>query len=169
MKKPPNNFLGYDDKVAIGKRLRLLSELTDGDVRRVYQTQKIDFQQRWFGLLNQLVLNGPMSVGEISIALSITHASVSETRKSLEAKGLIVAVVDKKDARTRHLSLSPTGHNFMNNMEPVFQAIEDTAAELNEEVGNLIAALDQLHEALKRKSFYDRASEKLEKIKRKDE
>src|SRR5688500_13916709 len=63
--------------VALGARLRRLSEAIDRDATRAYSSLGIKFEQRWFGVLNQLALNGPMSVSEIASALRITRASVS--------------------------------------------------------------------------------------------
>ena len=77
---------GFDDSNAIGKKLRILSSNIDRDAKRLYEFQNIDFEQRWFGVLNQLILDGPSTVRRLANALEISHASVSETRKSLESR-----------------------------------------------------------------------------------
>ena len=76
---------------AIGARLRRLSETLDYDAARVYGALGIRFEQRWFGVLNQIDRHGPMSVGDLATQLRITHVSVSQTRQSLERAGIIVA------------------------------------------------------------------------------
>src|SRR3990167_7377692 len=76
---------------AIAARLRRLSEALDGDTARVYAALGIDFEQRWFGVLNQIALSGPMTVGELAAVLRITHVSVSQTRRSLETAGILVS------------------------------------------------------------------------------
>lgn len=162
-------FCGFDDKVALGKRLRQLSEMTDRDARRLYQSQDIAFEQRWFGVLNQLVLNGPMSVGDLAKALGITHASVSETRRSLIKEALICAEADPFDSRRRVLKLTSKGRRQLNKMEPIFRALEETSEELNLEANNVIAALDGLLSALDRESLFERASNKIREFEREDQ
>lgn len=152
---------GFSGGSAIGKRLRKLSSLIDQDAKRVYQAQGIEFEQRWFGLLNQLILNGPMSVKDIASALGITHVSVSEARKSLEAKKLIRATPDKADKRQRLLSLTQKGQTLIARLYPVWQALDDASEELNSETEDIAAALDRLSAALERKSLLARTIARL--------
>ena len=93
---------------------------------------------------------------DLSERLGITHASVSETRKSLKAAGYILSQPDPADGRQRLLSLSPSGRQLIETMSPVWQALEVSSAHLNEEAGDIVAALDRLSAALDQKSLYDR-------------
>ncbi len=149
---------GFSDKTAIGKRLRRLSELIDRDAKSLYKDLGVQFEQRWFGVLNELVVNGPMTVKELAEALRITHASVSETRRSLEAANIIMAKADKSDGRQRILHLTAKGRRLVETLAPLWQALEDASNELNDEARNVVAALDRLDAALMRKSLYDRAA-----------
>ncbi|MNH45880.1 hypothetical protein D3C81_2271340 [compost metagenome] len=47
-------------------------------------------------------------------------------------------------------------------MAPLWQSLKDVAAELNDEAGNVVAALDRLDDALARKSLFDRISERIQ-------
>lgn len=141
---------------AIGARLRRLSEWIDGDTTRVYATLGIDFEQRWFGVLNQLVMNGPASVGELASILEITHASVSQTRHSLERAGIIVSESDAADARRRLLVLTKAGQRLVDQLKPLWQALEAAATELTSEADRLIASLDRLDVALEKRSMFER-------------
>ncbi|MFC2950613.1 MarR family winged helix-turn-helix transcriptional regulator [Marinicaulis aureus] len=152
---------GFSDKTAIGKRLRRLSELIDRDAKSLYKEQGVQFEQRWFGVLNELVVNGPMTVKELAQALRITHASVSETRRSLEAANIIVATADKSDGRQRILHLTAKGKRLVDTLSPLWQALEDASIELNHEARNVVAALDRLDAALERQSLYERVARKL--------
>lgn len=146
---------------ALGARLRRLSEAIDRDATRAYSSLGIKFEQRWFGVLNQLALNGPMSVSEIASALRITRASVSQTRQSLEEAGLIEAEAHPLDARQRHLALTSTGSKLIRRLKPLWDAMNEAALELNAEAGNVVAALDRLDEAIARQSLFDRIQAKL--------
>ncbi|MFV3128622.1 MarR family winged helix-turn-helix transcriptional regulator [Niveispirillum sp. KHB5.9] len=144
---------------AIGARLRRLSERIDGDATRAYAAQGVAFEQRWFGLLNQLALNGAMSVGDLAQALGITHVSVSQARQSLEKAGLIRQEPDTTDARRRLLSLSATGTDLVARLAPLWTAFERASMELDREAGGLVAALDRLETALDRQSLFDRVTD----------
>lgn len=141
---------------ALGARLRRLSERIDGDSARAYAALDLMFEQRWFGVLDQLVLRGPSSVGDIAAAIGITHVSVSQSCRSLEGASLIASVADPKDARRRILSLTPEGEALIARLRPLWDAFAAAAAELNAEAGNVVEALDRLDDALERRSLLDR-------------
>jgi DNA-binding MarR family transcriptional regulator len=145
---------------AIGGRLRRLSESIDEDARVIYAELNISFQQRWVGLLEELAKRGPRSVGELAETLGIRHSSVSQTRRSLEEEGLIEAVDDPNDARSRKLQLSAAGKKLVQKLEYVWEVLNNAAVELDREAGHVVAALDRLDAALGRKSLYDRVHEK---------
>ncbi|SEM51704.1 MarR family protein [Stigmatella aurantiaca] len=148
--------VGAKAGAALGARLRRLSERLDTDAARVYAAQGVEFEQRWFGVLNQLALKGPMSVGALAEALGITHVSVSQTRVSLERAGLIWQEPDASDARRRLLSLSTSGKAFAARLAPLWAAFEQASLALDTEAGGLSAALDRLEVALARRSLFDR-------------
>lgn len=145
---------------ALAARLRRVSERLDRDGTRIYADQKVRFEQRWYGLLRQLVQNGPMSVGEVATALHITHVSVSQSARSLERDGIIKSQTSKKDARRRELSLTPKGAALVKRMTPLWDAFNEAAEELNAEAGDLVRLIDKLEDALDRKSMFDRIVEK---------
>jgi DNA-binding MarR family transcriptional regulator len=141
---------------ALGGRLRRLSAAIDADAARVYAARGIRFEQRWFGVINQLALAGPLSVRQLADVLGITHASVSETRQSLERAGLITSDADPGDARRRLLALSPSGKTLVAQLRPLWDAFDETARELDVEAGRVTEALARLEQALARTSLYER-------------
>ena len=145
---------------ALGARLRRASERMDYDARRIYAAKGVNFEQRWYGLINQLMLNGPMSIGDIAAALRITHVSVSKSSRSLEQAGIVASEADPSDARRRRLSLTTKGRELIAELAPRWQAFNLVAAELNAEAGGLVALLDRLDDALERKSMFERIAEK---------
>jgi len=141
--------------------LRRLSERFDRDATRLYAAQNIRFEQRWYGLLNQLVLNGPMSIGDIARALRITHVSVSQASRSLETAGIIISTASTKDARRRELNLTPKGDALVAQLSPLWMALNNVGEELNTEASDVVRALDQLEDALARMSLFDRVADKI--------
>lgn len=141
---------------ALGARLRRLSAAIDADAARVYAASGIRFEQRWFGVINQLVLAGPLSVRQLTDLLGITHASVSETRQSLESAGLIRSEADPGDGRRRVLTLSPSGKALVTQLQPLWGAFDGAARELDAEAGGVTEALARLEQALARRSLGER-------------
>lgn len=150
---------------AIGARLRRLSERIDGDAARVYADQGQKFEQRWFGVLNQLTLQGPMSVGDLAQVIGITHVSVSQTCRSLATAGMVSFKADSRDGRRRELTLTAKGRALVARMKPLWATLAIVAAELNAEAGDAVAVLDRLEDALNRLSLHERAMRKLGKSK----
>jgi DNA-binding MarR family transcriptional regulator len=102
-----------------------------------------------------------MTVSELAAALRITHVSVSQARQSLEKNGLIASQEDAADARRRYLVLTAAGKRLVRRLQPLWQAMEAAALEVNAEADNAIAALDRLDEALARRSLFDRIMQQL--------
>ena len=141
---------------AIGARLRRLSENLDGDSVRVYAALGIEFEQRWFGVLNQLAIKGPATVGELAATLKITHVSVSQTRQSLEKSGIVTSQSDPEDARKKKIILTASGKRLVKKLRPVWAAFDEAALELNAESGDVVALLNRLEDALEHQSIFDR-------------
>ena len=150
------DYVGEVGGAALGGRLRRLSAAVDADASRVYAARGIRFEQRWFGVINQLALAGPSSVRQLADVLGITHASVSETRQSLEKAGLITSEPDPGDARRRTLALSPAGKALVTELRPLWGAFDEAARELDAEAGGVTELLARLEQALAQKSLYER-------------
>jgi MarR family transcriptional regulator, organic hydroperoxide resistance regulator len=147
---------------ALAARLRRISERLDRDGTRLYAEHDVVFEQRWYGVLRQLTARGPMSVGEIAAALRISHASVSEARRSMEKAGIISARSAPADKRKRTLHLTAEGEKLCARLGPMWDAFNKVAAELNAEAGDVVALLDRLDDALDRRSMHDRILDRLD-------
>lgn len=146
---------------ALGARLRRLSDAIDRDASKTYRLVDVDFEQRWFGVLNQIVVNGPMSVNEIADALCITHVSVSQSRQSLEKAGYVTSRPDKNDGRRKEITLTAQGHDLTEKLKPLWQCLERASAELNEQAGDLVALIDKAEAALEARTIYERVEDYL--------
>ncbi|MBY0422927.1 MAG: MarR family transcriptional regulator, partial [Parvularculaceae bacterium] len=100
--------------------MRRLSERIDREAAAVYAEAGVEFEQRWFGVLNQLTLNGSMTVGALAEALGVTHAAVSQARVALEARGLVRSATEAKDARRRAVSMTQKGRALFDRLTPFF-------------------------------------------------
>jgi len=153
----PHDYSRSFGGAALGARLRRASERLDRDGARVYAAQGIRFEQRWYGILRQLVEHGrPMAVGEIATILRITHASVSEASRSMEKAGFIASSAAAEDGRRRLLHLTESGQALAVRLTPLWEAFNTAAQDLNDEAGDLVRLLDRLDDALDRQSMFDR-------------
>lgn len=142
----------------IAAHFRRLSERLDRDANQVYVQLGVPFEQRWMGVLDLLVRDGPKSVNEIARDLDISHPSVSQTRSSLIAAKLLAERADPHDGRRRVLYLTAKGARLTEKLMPLWAALEQAGQELNEEAGNIVVLLQRLEAALDRQSIADRVS-----------
>lgn len=154
----PSRFGG----AAIGARLRRLSDRIDREAEGLYSALGIEFEQRWFGVMNQLALNKTMSVSDLATALGVTHAAVSQTRAALLTRGLIAATGDPADARRRTLTLSAAGQKMVKQLGPLWAALNDAARDIDREAGHVAEALARLEAALDKQSLAARVRAKFD-------
>ena len=155
-RKSRSDYFRQNGAAAIGARLRRLSERIDSDASRIYAEAGLTFEQRWFGVVHLLHQAGALSVGELAAALGIRHVSVSQTRLSLEEAGIVVCESDPADARRRTLHLTKKGQQLVATIAPIGEALARAAIELDDEAGNVVAALERLDRALDRSSLFER-------------
>ena len=163
---------GQDDDVdyprsvgaeALGARLRRVSERIDREASQVYVELDIEFEQRWFGVLNQLRIHKTSSVTEIARRLRMTHVSVSQVRASLARAGLIESTTSPADGRRKELKLTAAGHKFIDRLKPTWTALAAAAIELEAEA-DVLDALNRLEDALERRSLVDRALQRVPQL-----
>lgn len=162
---PAPPFTDYTSKAgasAIGARLRRLSERIDREAQELHAAFGVpNFEQRWFGVLNQLDLAGPLAVGELAGRLGISHVSVSQSRASMERARLIDLVPDPNDGRRRHLCLTEAGHALVARLRPLWNALSDAAVELDQDAGGVLEPLQRLEGALDARSLIVRTQQML--------
>lgn len=156
------DFPSRSGGAAIGARLRRLSDRIDREADGLYAAFGIDFEQRWFGVMNQLALKKAMSVSELATALGVTHVAISQTRAALLERGFIATTDDPKDARRRVLTLSAQGRVLVKKLGPLWDALNDAARELDREAGGVADALARLEAALDKRSLAARVQARLD-------
>lgn len=155
------DFIRGCGPTALGGRLRRLSESIDEDARRCYAELGIEFEQRWVGIAEQLTLHETMSVSELAAALGVRHASVSQSRRSMEAAKLIESHADPDDARSRRLSLTGKGREIVSRLAPLWTLLNEASAEIDREAGQVVASLDRLDQVLGKRSLFERVKRRL--------
>jgi ribosomal protein S18 acetylase RimI-like enzyme/predicted DNA-binding transcriptional regulator len=146
--------------LALGSRLRRLSDQIMADGAKVYAQSGIDFDPKWFPIFRLLSTSAPLGIMEISSMLDISHPYAIQLVKALEKKGLVVNVVNKNDARKRAIGLSERGEEVLKKLEPLWKDIEGAMENMFRETNNnLFTNIIQLENTFEEKPFYQRVME----------
>ncbi|MDJ1481888.1 MarR family transcriptional regulator [Cytophagaceae bacterium YF14B1] len=151
--------------LAIASRLQRLSELIRKDGQQIYKAHQIDFEPKWFPVMYALHSRTVLSVVEIAAEIGYTHPSTISLLKELEKQKLIQSKRDKTDERKRLILLSNKGKQLVEQMKPVWSIITEAITDLTDTQNNLMQAIIEVEEQLKKKSFSQRAQEITEKRK----
>jgi len=147
-------------ELAIGSRLKRLSDVIMRDGVKIYQANGIDFQPRWFPVFYSLSQHSQLSVTEIAKKLGLTHPTVSQTLKELEKTGFVSSGQCQKDGRKRLLTLSEKGKRMLPQMELIWRDVANTIHDLlvkNHQ--NLLMAVEEVEVAFSQKDFFSRVQE----------
>ena len=84
------DFYEKTGKMALGSRLRRLSERVTEESAGVYNLYEVDLQPKWFPVFYSLWEGEEKSITDIAREIGHTHPSVSQIVKEMMAKGYIV-------------------------------------------------------------------------------
>ena len=95
--------------MALGSRLRRLSETLTEQASQVYQLYNIDMQPKWFPVFYALSDSHTKSIVQIAREIGQSHPSVSILVKEMLNAGLIQISNDVNDGRKNNVQLSDRG------------------------------------------------------------
>lgn len=143
--------------LALGSRLKRLSDRLMQDGIKVYRHCDLDFEPKWFPVFYFLAERGPSAVTDIARGIGITHPSVNQIAKEMISRGYLAAYKDPKDKRRRVLALTAAAKAQRQRLSQTWQLIDAALLELIEETGvDLLAHIETLERALANKSFLER-------------
>lgn len=138
--------------VALGCRLRRLSERMDRDLRDVYQAHGVFFEPAWLPAILALNEHGPLSLAEIAECTRLGSSAVGALRGRLVGEGLVTFEQDPRDLRRQRLSLTPKGAALVGSLGPLWEAIGRASQALCAETApDLLNELEVLETALTRR------------------
>ena len=158
-----NDLLTQLGALALGSRLKRLSDRLMRDVSRVYDNQQVTFQARWFPVMFLLADHKHLAVTEIATMLGMTHPAINQVANQMTKAGYLLSGKDKSDERRRLLYLSKKGENLLKELIPLWDVIRVSNQELIDSVSfDLFAALDKIEAELDNKDMYQRVTAKLQ-------
>jgi len=136
--------------LALGTRLRVLSEQMMATVKAFYDPYGLDFEPRWFPLF-QLVQRQPgLHVAALAAEIGMSHTAIHALVKPLAEGGLIALTPAPDDARARQVRLTREGEVLFDRMRPAWAAL-DKALHLalpGDGVAEVLATLDRLDQVV---------------------
>lgn len=149
----------YDEigPVALGSRLRRLSEAVTADAARNFELYQVGLDPRWFPVFHLLAERGPTPVTGIARAIGHSHASVSQIIAAMKARRLVLTGKDRRDGRVTVVRLSAAGKRLTAPLavqcDDVREAVDELLAESSHDLWAAIAETERL---LARRNLFDR-------------
>ncbi len=154
------DFFERTGKMAIGSRLRVLTETLTRDAASIYGLYGVDIKPKWFPVFYSLTDEQPKSVTAIAREIGQSHPSVSTIVKEMVKAGLVVEVDGKADRRCTLITLTVYGKSLSQELIAQLRDVERVVEQISSECDNdLWAAIADWEKALGRKSILDRVRE----------
>ena len=154
------NFFDTVGKLAIGSRLRLLSEKITDDAAQIFQMYNIDMQPKWFPVFYVLSTEGASTVTAIAKEIGHSHPSVSKIIAEMSKKGYVKEKNDKADGRRNMVSLSPKGKEIVEKIQDQYKDVNSAVEDLSANTRNdLWKAIGEWEFLLEQKSLLRRVLE----------
>lgn len=144
--------------MAIGTRLRMLSERLAKDAEKMMALYDIDIKLKWYPVIFELIEDeNPKTVTQIANEIGQSHVSVLKIVKEMSKAGMIIETKDENDGRKTNLCLSDIGKERIKQIEFLHKDVTKAIEKMLEGTKhNLWYALDEFEELLDEKSTYPR-------------
>ncbi|TYP98956.1 MarR family transcriptional regulator with acetyltransferase activity [Tenacibaculum adriaticum] len=154
-------------KLALGSRLRMLSERVTEDAKNIYDLYDVELKPKWFPVFYSLSQNQEKSITAIAEEIGHSHPSVSKIVSEMCKAGITKEKKDKKDGRRNLIELTKKGmliaHKIEDQYKDVNHAIE---LALDQTQHNLWKAIEEFEFLLEQKSLFRRVKEEKSKRER---
>lgn len=136
------NFYDKAGKMALGSRLRRLSETITEQAAKIYSLYDIDMQPKWFPVFYALSDGGQKSITQIAAEIGHSHPSVSIIVKEMVKAGML-AESPGADARRNNVMLTGKAQAVNTQIQSQYAdvnvAIEKALAETQHDLWKAIA------------------------------
>jgi DNA-binding MarR family transcriptional regulator len=147
---------------SIWRPLRLLQARMDADIAQLYVESDLpELKPSYVMELLRLHARGPMTIKDLAASVQRTHSAMSQKVAAMRKAGLVRTTAGK-DARNKVVELTSKSEAIVEKLAAEWQATEAALVALERELPYpLSKVVDDLEEALRRKSFHDRILEQL--------
>lgn len=151
------DFFNKTGKMAIGSRLRMLTDRITEDAFAIYRMYGVDVKPKWFPVFFVLSQEGAKPVTAIAKEIGHSHPSVSNIIKEMAAKGLVRETKDKADGRRNLVILSAKGKKMAKILTVTFLDVATAIEQISGQTQNdLWKAIEEWENLLSEKSLFQR-------------
>jgi len=147
-------------KMALGSRLRRLSEMLTEQAAEVYSLYEVKIQPKWFPVFYVLSSGDEKSITQIAQEIGQSHPSVSTIVKEMMKSEVAMKGENQKDGRENYVKLTQKGHNINDKIQAQYldvnAAIENALAETSD---NIWRAIEEWEFLLAEKSLLQRVQD----------
>ncbi|CAM1344945.1 bifunctional helix-turn-helix transcriptional regulator/GNAT family N-acetyltransferase [Tenacibaculum amylolyticum] len=147
-------------EMALGSRLRALSNIVTEDAERIYQLYNIELKPKWFPVFYFLSNeNKGKSITSIARGIGQSHPSVIKIAREMSKAGLIFEQKDVSDKRINNVFLTEKGIEISEKIKEQYTDVENAIKDaLKQTKHNLWLAIQEFEYVLSEKSLLERVA-----------
>ncbi|WP_442583728.1 MarR family winged helix-turn-helix transcriptional regulator [Mesorhizobium sp. ASY16-5R] len=136
--------------LTLGTRMKRIGERLQADTQRIIDEAGLPIQTAQYPYLAAIDLQGPLTIGELTMAVGISQPGVTRTVSQLSAQGFLQVRPSPDDQRRRVVGLTPAGEEIvLRSKAYIWPRIEAAVKDLCEDMsGPLLAQLAAIEQGL---------------------
>jgi DNA-binding MarR family transcriptional regulator/N-acetylglutamate synthase-like GNAT family acetyltransferase len=142
------SFFSQTGRMALGSRLRLITEKITEDAAQIYALYGITMQPKWFPVFYMLSQGEAKTVTAIAKEIGHSHPSVSKIIAEMSKAGYVTEMKDESDGRRNVVTLSSKGKEITAKIQDQYtdvnQAIEEITAQTRNDLWEAIGEWEYL-------------------------
>lgn len=152
--------------LTLGTRLRRIGERLQADTQRIIDEAGLPVQTAHYPYLAAIDRQGPLTIGELTLAVGTSQPGVTRTVSQLAAQGFLEVRQSSDDQRRRVVELTPAGQEIVrHSKQHIWPRIEAAVKDLCEDLsGPLLHQLAAIEQGLAAAPLHRRAAKIEEKV-----
>lgn len=163
------DFFNKTGKLAIGSRLRMLTDNIIDNASKIYQLYGTELKVKWFPVFFVLSDGEPRTITSIAEEIGHSHPSVCKITREMSDKGLVIEQKDPTDGRRNMIELSAKGKAIAVKITDQYTDISNAIEKISHQATHdLWLAIEEWEYLLSEKSLLRRVEEEKKSRESKD-
>ncbi len=143
------------EELALGSRLKRLSDQLMRQASLIYEAQNIDFDPYHMPIYKLIAAEHDLTIGAISEALNVTQPAVTQYVNALVKRKLVSSTIGTIDKRRRLIRLTKKGEVLLDQLGPIWKIIDSELKEWTRcaTQSSLLEQVSALEEKLNQQAF----------------
>lgn len=148
--------------LTLGSRMKRIAERLQADSQKILESYELSLPVAHYPYLAALDREGPLTIGELAVAVGVSQPGVTRSVGQLAKQGLVKVRSEKADQRRRVVVLADEGRRVLDlSKREIWPRIEAGVADLCAELdGPLLGQLAEIEQGLGQKSLKQRAEKR---------